>query len=87
VTALELAQRRTAGTEARLAAARELVTRSEETERYFDWTANHAPTAIERVHAGEIAIEWALTVERDRSTVRELEAELRALQAAITEAA
>lgn len=75
----ELAKRRIENAAARLQAARELVVHSSDTERYFDWTASHAQTAIERVRAGELAIEWAVIADRDRATVRELESALRAL--------
>ena len=70
--------RRIQSLQTRLAAARELSARSFENERYFDWTAGHAPTAIERVHAGELAAEWLRRAARDQQTALELEVELKA---------
>ena len=64
---------------ARVTAAKEVVRGSIAARDHFEFTAGHAPSAIERVHAGAIAEEWGRQVEIDRALVATLEAELQAL--------
>ena len=64
---------------ARIAAAREVVRGSVEAHNFFEWTAGHAQSAIERVHAGLISDDWGRQIETDRALVTALEHELEAL--------